>query len=71
MPKKSLEAQNRADWAKQDLLERRKSDQPISEERIRAILQRVRAATETGQSEPPVGRFRSELRSDHGRAQYG
>jgi hypothetical protein len=66
--RKSLEAHDRAEKAKQELLERLKSDQPISEERIRAFLHRVRAAAETGQAQLLIGRFPSELCSDHGRA---
>ncbi|WP_298428479.1 hypothetical protein [Rhodoblastus sp.] len=66
--KKSLEAQDRADQAKQELLRQLRSDEPISEERIRAFTLRVRAAAEAGQTELLLGRFPSELCTDHGRA---
>jgi hypothetical protein len=66
--KKSLDAMNRADKAKQELLERLRSEQPISQERIHAFLNRVKAAAEAGQTELLIGRFPSELCTDHGRA---
>jgi hypothetical protein len=66
--KKSLDAMDRADKAKQELLERLRSEQPISQERIHAFLNRVKAAAEAGQTELLIGRFPSELCTDHGRA---
>lgn len=66
--KKSLESQGRADQAKQELLERLKSNAPISQERLRSFLLRVKAVAETGKSEMLMGRFPSEMCADHGRA---
>jgi hypothetical protein len=66
--KKSLEAHNRAEQAKKELLEQLKSDEPVTEQQLRAFLTRVRAAAETGQTELLIGRFPSELCTDHGRA---
>jgi len=66
--KQSMEAQARADQAKKALLEQLRSDKPISEQLIRAFLQRVKAAAETGQSGLLIGRFPSELCTDRGRA---
>ena len=66
--KKSVESMNRADQAKQELLQRLKSDQPISQERIRAFVLRVKAVAETGKNEMLMGRFPCEMCTDHGRA---
>ena len=66
--KKSVEAMSRADKAKQDLLKELKSEEPISEERIRSFLLRVKAVAETGATEMLMGRFPCELCTDHGRA---
>jgi len=66
--KKSLEAHDRADKAKRELLERLRSDKPIDETRLRAFMLRVKAAAEAGQNQLLMGRFPSELCSDHGRA---
>ena len=66
--KQSLEAQSRADKAKNELIQQLKSDEPISPERIRAFTLRVRAAAEAGKNELLIGRFPSELCADHGRA---
>jgi hypothetical protein len=66
--KKSMEAHNRAEQAKKELLEHLKSDKPVTEQQLRAFLTRVRAAAETGQTELLIGRFPSELCTDHGRA---
>ena len=66
--KKSIEAQNRADQAKKELLERLRSDKPIDDLRIRSFLLRVKAAAEAGQSQLLIGRFPSELCTDHGRS---
>jgi hypothetical protein len=66
--KKSLEAHNRAEQAKKELLDRLRSEKPIDDTRIRAFLLRVKSAAEAGQNELLMGRFPSELCSDHGRA---
>jgi len=66
--KQSLEAHARADKAKHDLLEQLKSDKPIGEDQLRAFMSRVRAAAESGANELLIGRFPSELCTDHGRA---
>ncbi|MCI4680674.1 hypothetical protein K9U39_02555 [Rhodoblastus acidophilus] len=66
--KKSVESMGRAEKAKEELLQRLKSDQPISPERLRAFTLRVKATAEGGQTEMLIGRFPSELCSDHGRA---
>jgi hypothetical protein len=66
--KKSIESRDRADKAKQELLRELRSEAPISEERIRSFTLRVKAAAEAGQTELQIGRFPSELCTDHGRA---
>ncbi|MGO8738435.1 hypothetical protein [Rhodoblastus sp.] len=66
--KQSLEAQSRADRAKQELIEQLKSDAPISAERLRAFTLRVKAAAEAGQTELLMGRFPCEMCTDRGRA---
>lgn len=66
--KQSLEAQNRADQAKKELLEQLKSDAPIPESRLRSFMARIKAAAESGNNELLIGRFPSELCTDHGRA---
>jgi hypothetical protein len=66
--KKSVESMGRAEQAKQELLARLKSDEPISQERIRSFVLRVRAVAEGGKNEMLMGRFPCELCTDHGRA---
>jgi hypothetical protein len=66
--KKSVEAMSRAEKAKQDLLKELKSETPISDERIRSFVLRVKAVAEAGGSEMLIGRFPTELCTDHGRA---
>ena len=66
--KKSVELMDRAEKAKQDLLKELKSEAPISEERIRSFLLRVKAVAATGATEMLMGRFPCELCTDHGRA---
>jgi hypothetical protein len=66
--KKSLEAQRRADQAKKELMDRLRSDQPISPERLHAFVERVKAVALTGQTEMLIGRFPVELCTDQGRA---
>jgi hypothetical protein len=58
----------RAEKAKQDLLKELKSEAPISDERIRSFVLRVKAVAETGATEMLIGRFPCELCTDHGRA---
>jgi hypothetical protein len=66
--KKSVEAMGRAEKAKQDLLKELRSEAPISDERIRSFVLRVKAVAETGGTELLIGRFPCELCTDHGRA---
>jgi hypothetical protein len=66
--KRSVEAHNRAEQAKKELMDRLKSDKPIDDVRIRAFLLRVKAAAEAGQNQLIIGRFPCELCTDHGRA---
>lgn len=66
--KQSLEAQSRADQAKRELLEQLKSDAPIPESQLRSFMARVKATAEGGNNELLIGRFPSELCTDHGRA---
>ena len=62
--KKSVELMGRAEQAKQELLARLKSDEPISQERIRSFVLRVRAVAEGGKNEMLMGRFPCELCTD-------
>jgi hypothetical protein len=66
--KKSVESMSRAEKAKQDLLKELKSEAPLSEERIRSFMLRVKAVAETGATDMLMGRFPCELCTDHGRA---
>jgi|SRR4051795_7423320 len=66
--KQTFGASQRADQAKQELMARLMSNDPISPDRIRAFLNRVKTAAATGGTELLIGRFPSELCSDHGRA---
>lgn len=66
--KQSLDAFNRAQQARAELLAQLRSDKPISGERLRAFLARVKSAAVAGKSELLIGRFPCELCSDKGRA---
>lgn len=65
---KTLEAYEKAQKAKQALIDRLRSNEPIAPERIKAFLARVKAAALSGSNELMIGRFPSELCTDHGRA---
>lgn len=66
--KQSLAAYEKANEAKKELLKKMLSTEPISAERIGAFLARVKAAAQSGKDELLIGRFPSELCTDHGRA---
>jgi len=66
--KQSLAAYNKAHEKQQELLRKLKSDDPIDEETLRAFLMRLKTVALTGANEIMIGRFPSELCTDHGRA---
>lgn len=65
---KTLESYDKAQKAREALVERLRSNEPIGPDRIKAFLARVRTAAVSGQTELMIGRFPAELCTDHGRA---
>jgi hypothetical protein len=65
---KDLGSLDRAEQAKKEFLKKLQTPIEIGPERIRALLARVKAAAERGNSELMIGRFPVELCTDHGRA---
>lgn len=66
--KQSLGAYNKAHEKQQELLRQLMSDDPIDEATLRAFLIRLKSVATTGATEIMIGRFPSELCTDHGRA---
>jgi hypothetical protein len=66
--KNSLSAYNKAHEKQQELLAKLKSDAPIDDATFRAFLMRLKSVASTGANEMMIGRFPSELCTDHGRA---
>lgn len=66
--KQSLAAYNKAYEKQQELLRHLKSDAPIDEATLRAFLMRLKTVAATGADRIMIGRFPSELCTDHGRA---
>ncbi|MFV0280288.1 MAG: hypothetical protein ACK5JM_05955 [Rhodoblastus sp.] len=66
--KESLSAYNEAHKAQQELLKKLRSEEPIPEEMVRSFLSRLKSVATSGETEILVGRFPSELCTDHGRA---
>ncbi|MFO1116069.1 MAG: hypothetical protein U1E28_10325 [Beijerinckiaceae bacterium] len=66
--KESLAAYSKAHQAQQELLKRLQSDDPIPDDVIRSFLTRLKTVATTGANEILIGRFPSELCTDHGRS---
>jgi hypothetical protein len=66
--KESLAAYNKAHQAQQELLKTLMSEEPIPQEIIHSFLSRLKTVATTGANEILIGRFPSELCTDHGRA---
>jgi hypothetical protein len=66
--KQSLAAYNKAHEKQMELLRKLKSDDPIDDASLRAFLMRLKTVASTGANRIMVGRFPSELCTDHGRA---
>lgn len=66
--KQSLAAYHKAHEKQQELLSKLKSDVPIDDATMRDFLIRMKSVAATGASEIMIGRFPSELCTDHGRA---
>lgn len=66
--KQSLSAYSKAHEKQQELLARLRSDAPIDDATFRAFLMRLKTVAATGANEMMIGRFPSELCTDHGRA---
>ncbi|VFU07517.1 hypothetical protein [Methylocella tundrae] len=64
----SYVAMQAADQAKKDLIERLSRPIDLTPEKISAFMRRVKLAAERGEREMLIGRFPSELCTDHGRA---
>jgi hypothetical protein len=64
----SYAAMEAAEKAKKELIEKMLTPIEISPERIRAFMNRVKLAAERGDNEMLIGRFPSEICTDHGRA---
>ncbi len=64
----SYSAMQAAEQAKKDLIERLSKPIVLTPEKIRAFMHRVKLAAERGEGELLIGRFPSELCTDHGRA---
>jgi hypothetical protein len=65
---KDFSSLDRAAAAKKEYLKKLSTPIEIGPERIRALLGRVKAEAERGNTEIMIGRFPVELCSDHGRA---
>jgi hypothetical protein len=66
--KQSVAAFGKAQDAKNELLERLRSNEPISSARVKAFLGKVKTAATSGKTELMIGRFPSDFCTDHGRA---
>ncbi len=66
--KQSLAAYNKAHEKQQELLAKLRSDAPIDDATFRAFLMRLKTVASTGANRMMIGRFPSELCTDHGRA---
>jgi hypothetical protein len=66
--KQTVDSYNRANKAKEELLAKLRSSAPITKDELRAFLSRVKTAAEAGKNELLIGRFPSDLCTDHGRA---
>jgi hypothetical protein len=64
----SYAAMEAAEKAKKELIARMMTPIEVTHERIEALKNRVKRAAESGENELLVGRFPSELCTDHGRA---
>src|SRR5271166_6579662 len=64
----SYAAMEAAEKAKRELIERLSRPMDLSPEKKHAFLSRVKLAAERGDEEMLIGRFPSELCTDHGRA---
>lgn len=66
--KQSLSAYNKAHEKQLELMQKLMSNAPIEEATIRSFLMRLKTVASTGATEVMIGRFPSELCTDHGRA---
>lgn len=66
--KQSLSGYNKAHEKQQELLKKLMSDDPIDDATIRSFLTRLKSVASTGANEIMIGRFPSDLCTDHGRA---
>ncbi len=64
----SYAAMDKAEKAKKELIEKMMTRVDMTPERIRAFMSRVKLAAERGDKEMLIGRFPSDLCTDHGRA---
>lgn len=64
----SYAAMQAAERAKKDLIERLSNPIDLTPEKIQAFMNRVKLAAERGDRELLIGRFPSEICTDHGRA---
>ncbi len=66
--KQSLSAYNKAHEKQQELLKKLMSNDPIDDATVHSFLARLKSVATTGANEIMIGRFPSELCTDHGRA---
>ena len=66
--KQSLAAYNKAHEKQQELLRQLMSNDPIDDTTIHSFFSRLKSIATTGATEIMVGRFPSELCTDHGRS---
>jgi hypothetical protein len=66
--KQSLSSYNKAHEKQQELLKKLMSNDPIDDATVHSFLTRLKSVASTGANEIMIGRFPSELCTDHGRA---